>query len=431
MKRNNRLEFLRKRVLNKEIGSRKKHSKPIELIVKTEFKKRDWLAKELGRVGKVTRVFSAIPYLSFLCDAADAYDLNQVFRRLADDRAYKSIAAAISVIDVSNTFSIPSITKNANRGKSSELWNLGDIGAYEAQRIALGEGVKVAIIDTGVDYNHPEVSGSFGSVRGYDFVRNVSDPMDFNGHGTHVAGIALGRNYGIARASVVYAVRVLDEAGMGSEADTIAGMDWADKQDADVVNLSLGSPYASAALEDMCYYLANKGTLIVAAAGNSGFGPNYPAAFGEPVIAVAAVDEQNRHAGFSNVYETNDISAPGVDIVSSYNGGYASLSGTSMAAPHVTGSLALVLSALKSNRDLGALMEDTAQNLEEGSFPERDVYGAGLLRVDLMAKAVVENRMKSPFHSYGRKVVNVLKGEVVNVLKGEVVNVLKEVLWGE
>ena len=163
--------------------------------------------------------------------------------------------------------------------------------------------------------------------------------------------------------------------------------------------------------------------MIVAGAGNFGFGAKEPAAFGEPVIAVAAVDEQNRHAGFSNVYETNDISAPGVDIVSSYNGGYASLSGTSMAAPHVTGSLALVLSALKSNRDLGALMEDTAQNLEEGSFPERDVYGAGLLRVDLMAKAVVENRMKSPFHSYGRKVVNVLKGEVVNVLK--------EVLWGE
>lgn len=409
MQRNHRLEFLRRKVLNREIGSRRKHNKSVELILKTDFGKRDWLAHELGRIGKVTRVFNSIPYLSFVCDAADAYQLNQTFKKLADNKAYRPIASAISIIDVSNTFSIPAVSKKSHSIKSDGLWNLEDIGAYEAQRFALGEGVKLAIIDTGVDYEHIEVSDNFGSSKGYDFVRNTSDPMDFNGHGTHVAGIALGQNYGVARDVKAYAVRVLDEDGAGSEADTIAGLDWADKNDMDVVNLSLGSPYASTALEDMCYYLANKGTIIVAAAGNSGFGPNYPAAFGEPVIAVAAVDEDNRHADFSNIYETNDISAPGVDITSAYLGGYATLSGTSMAAPHVAGSLALILSALKSDRDLEELMQGTAQNLEEGTFPENDVFGAGLIRVDDMVKAVIETRANNSFQSYRQEALEVFK----------------------
>lgn len=409
MQRNHRLEFLRRNALDKGISSGRKGARPIELIVKAELSRRDWLAGELGRVGKVTHVFSAIPYLSFRCDSSDAYKLNQAFRKLADEKAYRAIASAISVIDISNTFSLPSVSRKTGRRATANLWNLEGIGAYDAQEIALGDGVKVAVIDTGVDYRHPEVSSSFGDKKGYDFVRNSKDPMDFNGHGTHVAGIAAGRNYGIARASKMYAVRVLDENGMGSEANTIAGLDWANSHDADVVNLSLGSPYASTALEEMCYYLANKGTLVVAAAGNSGFGPNYPAAFGEPVIAVAAVDSSLNHADFSNIYETNDISAPGVDIMSSYIGGYATLSGTSMAAPHVSGSLALVLSALKRERNLEELMEETAQKLESGDFPERDVYGAGLVRVDRMARAVVESGRTSNMAYYGREILAALK----------------------
>ncbi len=409
MQRNHRLEFLRRNALDKGISSGRKGGQPIELIVKAELRKRDWLARELERVGKVTHVFSAIPYLSFRCDASDAYKLNQAFRKLADEKAYRAITSAISVIDISNTFSLPSVSRKTGKRAASDLWNLEGIGAHDAQEIASGENVKVTIIDTGVDYKHPEISGSFGDVKGYDFVRNSRDPMDFNGHGTHVAGIAVGRNYGVARSSTIYAVRVLDENGMGSEANTIAGLDWADSHDADVVNLSLGSPFASTALEDMCYYLANKGVLVVAAAGNSGFGPNYPAAFGEPVIAVAAVDEALRHPSFSNIYETNDISAPGVGITSSYIGGYATLSGTSMAAPHVSGSLALVLSALKRERNLEEIMEETAQKLESGNFPERDVYGAGLVRVDRMAKAVIEAGRTPGIADYGREILAALK----------------------
>ncbi len=409
MQRNHRLEFLRRNALDKGIRNSRNGRQPIELIVKAELRKREWLTGELGKVGKVTHVFSAIPYLSFSCDSSDAYELNQAFRKLADSRAYRAIASAISVIDVSSTFSIPSVIRKTPVSKGSGLWNLEKIGAYEAQGIALGDGVKLAVVDTGVDYRHPEVSRNFGDAKGYDFVLNKSDPMDFNGHGTHVAGIAVGCNYGVARACRIYSVRVLDEKGMGSEANTIAGLDWADKNGADVVNMSLGSPYASTALEEMCYYLANKGVLVVAAAGNSGFGPNYPAAFGEPVIAVAAVDESLMHPDFSNIYETNDISAPGVDITSSYIGGYATLSGTSMAAPHVSGSLSLVLSALRRERNLEELMEDTAENLGSGDFPERDVYGAGLVRVDKMAMAVIEARKKAVSGSYGREILAAIK----------------------
>ncbi len=409
MQRNHRLEFLRRNALDKGISGGRKNKTLVELIVKAESGKRDWLAGELGKVGEVTRVFNAIPYLSFCCDASDAYALSQAFRKLADEKAYRAIASAISVIDVSSTFRIPSVVRKTQTRTGSSVWNLESIGAYEAQEIALGDGVKLAVIDTGVDYRHAEVSGNFGDVKGYDFVRNGNDPMDLNGHGTHVAGIAVGGNYGIARASKVYAVRVLDEKGFGSEANTIAGLDWAASHGANVVNMSLGSPYASTALEDMCYYLADKGVLVVAAAGNTGFGPNYPAAFGEPVIAVAAVDEALRHPDFSNVYETNDISAPGVDITSSYLGGYATLSGTSMAAPHVSGSLALALSALRGERNLEELMEDTAQKLDSGTFPERDVYGAGLVRADRLARAVAESVKKPGTAGYGREILAALK----------------------
>ena len=195
----------------------------------------------------------------------------------------------------------------------------------------------------------------------------------------------------------------------------MAALDWAAGNGVDVVNMSLGSPYASTALEDMCYYLANKGVILVAAAGNNGFGPNYPAAFDEPVIAVAAVDEQNRHPDFSSIYETNDISAPGVNITSCYPGNStATLTGTSMACPHVSGSIALTLSALNSNHDLEEVMESTAEKLEDGMFPDRSVYGAGLVRVDRMVKAVIESRKPGQLESYGR----------------EMLDALKEVLWG-
>ena len=120
---------------------------------------------------------------------------------------------------------------------------------------------------------------------------------------------------------------------------------------------------------------------MVAAAGNNGYGANYPAAFGESVIAVAAVDENLEHPDFSNIYETNDIAAPGVGIVSTYlNERYATLTGTSMASPHVAGSLALALS-ISQKGSLEDVMKEEAEKLGEP-----DAFGAGLVRVDRMAE---------------------------------------------
>ena len=140
---------------------------------------------------------------------------------------------------------------------------------------------------------------------------------------------------------------------------------------------------ASQALEEVCRYAWQQGVLLVAAAGNNGYGPSYPAAFGEPVIAVAAGDEDLQHPDFSSIWETNDISAPGVNIISTYLGeGYAQMSGTSMASPHVTGSLALA-GSIGAAGDLEEIMKETANN---DGYNEPDVFGAGLIRVDKMAQ---------------------------------------------
>ncbi|PIN72951.1 hypothetical protein COV21_00590, partial [Candidatus Woesearchaeota archaeon CG10_big_fil_rev_8_21_14_0_10_45_5] len=153
---------------------------------------------------------------------------------------------------------------------------------------------------------------------GYDFVEKTGNPMDRSGHGTHVAGTAAGSYCGIARASRLYAIRVLDEDGSGSEADVMKGIEWALKSNIQIVNMSLGSPEYSEAFKEMCYYASSQGMIICAAAGNDGEPTyNYPSSF-EPVISVAAVDKRNKHAYFSNINDLVDISAPGVDIISSY-----------------------------------------------------------------------------------------------------------------
>ena len=258
---------------------------------------------------------------------------------------------------------------------SSGLWNLSNIGADAAQKIANGSGVSIAIIDTGIDYNHHEVADAYES--GIDFVDGI-DAMDQNGHGTHCAGIAAGRRVGVAPGASLYAVRVLDDQGIGSETNIIRGMEWCIDQGIDVVNMSLGSNYPSSMEGELCGYAAQQGIFISAAAGNQGYGPSYPAAF-DGVISVAAVDRGNNHADFSNIWRTNDLSAPGVNIYSSYlDGSYAELSGTSMASPHVAGVAALVKSYRNlDGGDIESLLKKTAQHLGE-----EDQFGAGLVRAD-------------------------------------------------
>jgi subtilisin len=372
-----RLQVKRERALAKGISEAMQSRMPLELLLKTSSK--DETANALEKVGRVRHVFEFIPYISFSCYADDAGKIRDALLKKDASGGYRQLARLIEAMDISSRVSLPKPLKS--RRALSEFWNLENIGAYEAQNIGRGYDVKVAVIDTGIDYTHPELRENFGSEKGYNFV-DGKEPYDDNGHGTHVSGIIAGKRCGIATDAHLYSLKVLNKDGEGSEADSMAAIEWALKKDCSIANMSLGSPVASAAFEDMCYYARSQGMLLVAAAGNDGYGASYPAAFDDAVIAVAAVDCDNNHADFSNIYETNDISAPGVDIVSSYPGGYAALSGTSMAAPHVTGALAIAL-GLSGRDDLEELMEKTAQHLGE-----RDEYGAGLIKADGIAKAV-------------------------------------------
>ena len=140
--------------------------------------------------------------------------------------------------------------------------------------------------------------------------------------------------------------------------------------------MSWGSQAASRCLEELCYQAAQEGIVLVAAAGNSGYGAAYPASFDDAVISVPAVDRNSNHPDFSNIYETNDLAAPGVDIISCYPGEkYKSLTGTSMAAPHVAGGVALATSLQIHNVE--EKMKTTAKQLG----PE-EIFGAGLMQID-------------------------------------------------
>jgi subtilisin/minor extracellular protease Epr len=188
----------------------------------------------------------------------------------------------------------------------------------------------VAILDTGIDYEHSDLNDNY--IGGYDFANNDLEPMDDNGHGTHCAGIVAAEDneggvVGVAPEADLYAVKVLDSVGNGYMMD--------------VISMSFGSNLGSTSLETACDNAYSSGVLVVAAAGNdgnpSGEGDNvdYPARC-DSVIAVAATDSNDNRAIWSSTGPDVELAAPGVSIYSTYlGGGYATMSGTSMACPHV------------------------------------------------------------------------------------------------
>ena len=263
-----------------------------------------------------------------------------------------------------------------------------DIDAPEAWGLTTGHpGVKVAIVDTGVAYDHPdlapnvwtntlEASGLSGvdddgngqkdDVRGYDFANGDSDPRDQNGHGTHVAGTVGGRGndgYGVAGVAwdvTLIPVQVLGADGSGSVSNVIKGYEYAARSGAKVVNASLGGSQLTQAERDTI--AATTGVLFVVAAGNDGRSndvtPQYPCNYGSAnLICVAASDQSDGLPSFSNFGATSvDLAAPGKSTLSSYARcadlsfpySQAYLSGTSMATPHVAGAAALVLSRYRT-----------------------------------------------------------------------------------
>lgn len=230
-----------------------------------------------------------------------------------------------------------------------------------------GEGVVIAIIDTGVDYNHPDLKDNI--IGGKDFT-GKGDYLDGNGHGTHVAGTIAASNsgsgiVGVAPKAKILALKALRDDGSGDIEAVIEAIRYATQYGVDVINMSLGGPHYPELHEAVKEAVA-KGIIICAAAGNDGDGNprteevSYPGMYPE-VIEVGAVDYKGQLAYFSNTNHEVDILAPGVRVLSTYlNGQYAKLDGTSMATPHMTGAVALLKSNKPSDYTKGGYILDVS-----------------------------------------------------------------------
>jgi subtilisin family serine protease len=277
-------------------------------------------------------------------------------------------------------------------------WGLPLIGAPAAWDTSTGtDGPILAVVDTGVDATHPDLDGRV--LPGIDLVNGDDDATDDNGHGTHVAGImAATGNDGIGGAGVCWGCRILpvkalDAAGTGVYSTLAAGITWATDQGAEVINLSLGGSQDSLTLRAAVAYAQEHGAVVVAAAGNSGASaPFYPAAF-DGVIAVGAEKVDNGRYDFSDYGPAwVDVAAPGCTESTWPGGAYASLCGTSMAAPIVSGSIGLLLAA-----DPTATPADAAAALEATAGPEGTAWTAfGAIHLDRALASLLDVGMPYP-----------------------------------
>ncbi|MFN6537120.1 MAG: S8 family peptidase [Nostoc sp. EkiNYC01] len=320
-------------------------------------------------------------------------------------------AAALAKVTGQNTFAdVPDLGGNnwgADLVKAPEVWAQG----------YTGKGVVVAVVDTGVDYNHEDLrnniwtnakeiagngidddgNGYVDDNYGWNFSGNNNNTLDGNGHGTHVSGTIAGENNnygvtGIAYDAKIMPVKVLNDSGSGSYSSIAKGIRYAVDNGADVINLSLGGAYSNRTLESAINYASSKGVVVVMAAGNDGdSSPDYPARYASKSgIAVGAVDRNNNMADFSNRSGTSQISyvtAPGVNVYSSVpNNQYDTYSGTSMAAPHVAGVVALMLSANPNLTDaqVRQIVTETA-----GNSTQNTSFNLNISNVNSLANQVI------------------------------------------
>ncbi len=271
-----------------------------------------------------------------------------------------------------------------------------------------GAGADIAIIDTGIDSTHPDLQANLGRGRSFSYgIGNIlsnqeqsrlqsrrasinfdlyPEWQDDNGHGTHCAGVANAVDnsrgvVGVSTQATLHPVKVLTALGAGSTSDIAAGIEYTAKQGWDVASLSLGGA-SSNLMRDACEYAHNQGVLLVAAAGNSGPCTNcvgYPAAY-PTTLAISATTQSDSLASFSSTGPEIDLAAPGKNIRSTYPtyfGNYSKLSGTSMAAPHVSGAAAQLMATGLSHEETSQQLIDTAEDIGLSATES----GAGLLDV--------------------------------------------------
>lgn len=268
-------------------------------------------------------------------------------------------------------------------GNGEQPWGIVRVNAEKAWPRTTGAGVRVAVVDTGIDFQHPDLAPNYKG--GYNAIDKKKPPFDDHGHGTHVAGtiaaVKDGRGVvGVAPNASLYAVKVLDKNGGGRLTSIIKGIVWTGNNGIQVANMSLGSPVGSLFMRMAVMYAEARGVTIVAAAGNSGGSVGYPAAYGE-TIAVAASDSGDRIARFSSRGAQVNFIAPGVNIKSTLPGGkYGTFSGTSMASPHVAGLAVLAVAQGHSGKDgVQAALMAAAQPIEG---LEAEEQGRGMINAE-------------------------------------------------
>lgn len=266
-------------------------------------------------------------------------------------------------------------------GENVPMWQ--KIKLVEAQNVArnLGRGVKVAVIDSGIDLNHPAFAGKLAPQGEWkDFVDNDNLPQEVGsgngfGHGTGVAGVILQ----VAPNATILPIRVLEADGTGDLDDVVAAIDWAIQKGAKVINLSLGSDVDLKAMRDMLKLIASHNIIAVASAGNNGQkNIEYPARHGAEVIGVGSVDKYDLKSDFSAYGKELDVMAPGEFVYTPYpNNQIAYWNGTSFAAPMVTGAVALVLAENSAAKAADAFKEsvDTINEIALNRRYGKDLSG--------------------------------------------------------
>jgi len=351
--------------------------------------------------GKVTRKFTVIDSLVavFPDDVKDSsiYSLKGV-TDVAEDSYLRWIEAAPASMSSIPLPSVESALDMVRTGEGWEApvfqeirpavdpaekelpWGIKRVNAAAAWDYTSGKGVKVAIIDTGMDSTHPDLAPNYKG--GYNAVTPGDLPTDDHGHGTHVAGtIGAVRDLkgvaGVAPGVDLYGVKVLDKNGSGQYSWIVAGIEWAILNHIDVINMSLGGGSGTEALKQVMIKANESGVTVVCAAGNDSGPVNYPAKYPQ-AIAVSASDSSDRLAYFSSKGAEIAVIAPGVNVYSSYKGGgYKTMSGTSMACPHVTGLAALAVGAgANSPEAVRAALKAAATPLAGLSVTDQ---GAGLV----------------------------------------------------
>jgi len=283
--------------------------------------------------------------------------------------------------------------------RRGEQWNLDLIESDAAHTVSTGSGAVVAVVDSGVQADHPDLAGRVG--QGYDVVQNDTTAQDGDGHGTHVSGIiaaASGNGIGVesvAPGATIMPIRVLGDDGGGSTDDVARGVDYARTHGANVINLSLGSevPLIGAtggdAFDAAVHRAIAAGIVVVAAAGNNGVPVCEQPAAGDGLLCVGAVDKRRQRSFFSSFGSGLGLVAPGgsggsatgmpgEDVLSTFKGSaYEALAGTSQAAPHVSGVAALLVS--RGVRGQAAVKRILATATDLGTPGNDAEYGAGLV----------------------------------------------------